>query len=212
MAVKQTSCWIHATAEVSPKARISVGTKVWNQAQVRENAVIGRNCVISKNVYVDHDVTIGDNCKVQNNASIYYGAVLEDGVFIGPHACIANDKYPRAINANGSLKTASDWIVLKTRIKKGASVGASAVLVCQEVGEWAMIGAGAVVTRDVPAHGLVVGNPAHLVGFVCACGRKLAKEGGAEKDFVLMKCGACNASVKIPRRVFEELETGKAGK
>ncbi|MGC8851449.1 MAG: acyltransferase [Candidatus Micrarchaeia archaeon] len=187
---------IHSTAEVSPKAKIGAGTSVWNWVQVRENAVIGRNCVIGKGVSIDFDVRVGDNCKLQNNVSVYHGTTVEDGVFVGPHVVFTNDFYPRAVNPDGSLKKGSDWVVGKIRVKKGASIGANATIVCghggeRVIGEWALVGAGSVVTHDVPSHGLVVGNPARLVGFVCKCGWKAEKkaEKGASVTMKCLKCG-----------------------
>jgi len=187
---------IHPTAEVFPEAKIGAGTSVWNWAQVRENAVIGKNCIIGKGVAIDFGVKIGDNCKVQANVSIYHGATIEDGVFVGPHVCFTNDFYPRAVNPDGSAKTGSDWQVGKTLIKKGASIAANSTIVCacegeRVIGEWAMIGAGSVVTHDVPPHGLAMGNPARLKGFVCKCGQKAAKktERGAETILACPKCG-----------------------
>ncbi len=168
--------FIHKTADVSEKAKIGNGTKIWNLAQVREGVTIGENCVISKNVYIDHDVQIGNNVKVQNNVSIYYKAILENGVFIGPHACFTNDKIPRAINHDGTPKKTDDWVHETTHIKEGASIGANATLIPGiTVGKWALVGSGAVVTKDVPDYGLVVGCPARLVGFVCKCGKKFEK-------------------------------------
>ena len=116
---------IHLTAEVSPKAQIGEGTSIWNQAQVREDVVIGENCILSKDVYVDVGVVIGSNVKVQNGVSIYHGVTIEDGVFVGPHVCFTNDKYPRAINPDGSLKGSSDWQVSEITIRAGAALGAT---------------------------------------------------------------------------------------
>jgi hypothetical protein len=125
-------------------------------------------------VYVDAGVVLGDNVKVQNYVSIYHGVSLDDGVFCGPHCVFTNDKNPRAVNPDGSLKAADDWAMSETRVRAGASIGANAVIVCGvTVGAWAMIGAGSVVTRHVPDHGLVWGSPARLHGFVCACGHRL---------------------------------------
>ena len=183
---------IHPTAEVSPKAQIGEGTRIWHHAQVREGAKIGRNCIIGKNVYIDFDVTIGDNVKIQNNASVYHGATVEDGVFIGPHACLTNDKIPRAITPTGQLKGSQDWEVGRILVKYGASIGAGAVILPNvTIGRFAMVGAGAVVTRDVPDHGLVVGNPARLVGYVCRCGRRLQPQGVKDRKMRMM-CDVCN--------------------
>ncbi len=173
---------IHPTAEVSPEAQVGEGTRIWHQAQVREGARIGRSCIIGKGVYIDFGVVIGDLVKIQNGACIYRGATIEDGVFIGPHACVTNDKLPRAITPEGQLKRDADWVVGSTCIQYGASIGAGAIILPGvTVGRFALVGAGAVVTKDIVAHGLVVGNPARLVGFVCACGNKLA-ESGASAD------------------------------
>lgn len=165
---------IHPTAEVSPRATIGDGSQIWHQAQVREDAHIGRNCILGKGVYVDFGVHIGDNCKLQNGALIYHGATLEDGVFVGPGAILTNDKLPRAINPDGSLKSADDWSVGESRICRGASLGAGCiVLPGVVVGEFAMVAAGAVVTKDVPGQALVIGAPARQVGSVCVCGSRL---------------------------------------
>src|SRR5574342_315987 len=162
---------IHPTAEISPKARIGEGTRIWHQAQVREGVVIGDNCIVGKGVYIDFDVRVGNNVKIQNGAMLYHGLTVEDGVFIGPQACMTNDAYPRAITPEGRLKVNDDWEVGPSLIRYGASIGARAVILPNvTVGRWALVAAGAVVTRSVPDHGLVVGVPARLVGYVCRCG------------------------------------------
>lgn len=167
---------VHHTADVSPKAKIGKNTKIWNLSQIREDAVIGENCIISKNVYVDFGVQVGDNCKIQNNCSLYHGVVIEKGVFIGPHVVLTNDKIPRAINPDGSLKGNDDWEVGKTLIKHGASLGAHCVVLPNVViGRFALVGAGSVVTKDVPDFGLVVGNPAKLIGQVDEEGKIIKK-------------------------------------
>src|SRR5579884_3853198 len=150
---------IHPTAEVSAEARIGNGTRIWNYAQVREGVHIGQQCILGKNVYVDFGVSIGDRVKIQNNVSVYHGVTIEDGVFIGPHACFTNDKLPRAITPDGLLKGQDDWEVGLIRVCTGASIGAgSIILPGVTIGAFAMIGAGSVVTRSVPAHALVYGN------------------------------------------------------
>ena len=205
---------IHPTADVSPEADIGAGTAIWHHCQVREGAHIGRNCILSKGVYVDAGVVLGDNVKVQNYVSIYHGVTLEDGVFCGPHCVFTNDKRPRAINPDGSLKAGDDWQLTETRVKTGASIGADAVVVCGvTVGAWAMVGAGSVVTRDVPDHGLVVGNPARLRGFVCACGERLSGEAeerrgrGAEGQMttVALTCSTCGARIEITMTDWERI-------
>lgn len=173
----ETNVRIHPTAEVSEQATIGAGTSIWNQAQIREGAVLGESCIIGKDVYIDFDVRIGSKVKIQNGALIYHGVEIEDGVFVGPQACFTNDRIPRAITPLGQLKTDDDWEVGKTHIRYGASIGAGATLLPGiEVGRFAMVAAAAVVTRPVPDHGLVVGNPARLVGYVCRCGRRLHEE------------------------------------
>lgn len=158
-----TSYYVHKTAEVSSHSSIGIGTKVWNNAQVREGAVIGRNCVIAKDVYIDKEVVIGDYCKIQNGVSIYNGVELEDAVFVGPHVVFTNDLYPRALN--------HDWIVVPTRVAEGASIGANATILCGiKIGRYAMIAAGSVVIDDVNDFSLVAGNPAKEVGKVTESG------------------------------------------
>ena len=158
--------FIHPTANVDDRAEIGEGCKIWINVQIREGARIGRNCILSKDVYIDHAVAIGNDCKVQNSVSIYDGVTIEDEVFVGPNACFTNDKVPRAQNP--------DWKIVPTRVRRGASIGANATIVCGiEIGEYAMVAAGSVVTRDVPAHALVMGNPAHVVGRVDESGNRV---------------------------------------
>lgn len=165
---------IHPTADVSRDAQVGEDTRIWHGVQIREGARVGRECILGKGVYVDKDVVIGDRCKIQNRASVFHGVTLEDGVFVGPHAILANDRFPRAVNTDGTLKTDDDWMIEPSLIREGASIGAGAiVLPGVTVGQWAMIGAGSVVTANVEDHAIMRGNPARLAGWVCVCGRPL---------------------------------------
>lgn len=181
---------VHPTADVSPEAIIGEGTTIWHQAQVRERARVGRDCILGKGVYVDVDVTVGDRCKLQNGVFVYHPASIADGVFLGPGVIITNDKVPRAVNPDMSRKRDEDWQAVPVVIQKGASIGAGSVLLPGvQIGRWAMVGANSVVTRDVPDHGLVLGNPARLAGYLCRCGERMepAKETG---DYTCPACGS----------------------
>lgn len=195
---------IHATAEVAESAQIGEGTSIWHQCQIRPDAQIGRNCIFGKGVYVDFGVKIGDNVKVQNYVSIYHGVEIEGGVFIGPHVCFTNDNLPRAINPDGTLKSADDWVLGRILIKHGAALGANSTILPKVIiGEWAIVGSGSVVSKDVPAYGLVYGNPARLHGFVCPCGQRLE---AAEQDAqtVLARCPKCGAQIEIPLQTWQQ--------
>ena len=161
--------FVHPTAEVDEGAKIGDNTKIWHLAHIRSTAQIGAGCVIGRNVYVDADVVIGDLVKVQNNVSVYQGVTLEDEVFVGPSAVFTNDLRPRAQNP--------DWQITPTVVRKGASIGANATIVCGvEVGSYAMIAAGSVVTRDVAPYQLVAGNPARPRGQVDARGEVVSRD------------------------------------
>ena len=189
---------IHPTADVSPHAQIGPGTRIWHQAQVRERARIGANCIVGKGAYIDFDVRIGDNVKIQNGVFVYHGVTLEDGVFVGPRVCFTNDMFPRAITPDGALKTDADWEVGAIVVRYGASIGAGAIILPEVIiGRFALVGAGAVVTRDVPDHGLVLGNPARHVGYVCACARRLI-ERERQGTLSLLECAACGARYELP--------------
>ncbi len=198
---KSHNYFIHSTAIVEEGAEIGEGTRIWHFAHVRSGAKIGRNCNIGKGVYIDAGVEIGDRVKIQNFVSVYRGVKVEDDVFLGPHATLTNDLYPRSFN--------EDWEVVPTLIKKGASIGANATIVCGvTIGEYAMVGAGAVVTKDVPPHALVYGNPARVRGFVCYCGRPLdlSKPVKEDEEVVAFRCGHCGKEVRIPKKHLALLE------
>lgn len=169
---------IDPLADVGESVEIGFGTKIWANAQIRENVKIGKNCVIGKDTYIGAGVAMGDNCKIQNGALIYEPANLGAGVFIGPGVILTNDQYPRAINPDKTVKSASDWSQVGVSISSGASIGAGAVCVAPIViEEWAVVGAGAVVIRDVPKFALVVGNPAKQIGWVGKAGYRLRQVG-----------------------------------
>lgn len=166
---------------------------MWRQAHIREGAVIGDGSIIGAGVYVGAGVRLGRNCKIQNNALLYEGVELEDGVFVGPAVCFTNDLIPRAVNPDLSLKSAHDWEVRSTRVRQGASAGAHSVVIAGvTIGCWALVGAGSVVTRDVPDYALVYGNPARICGWVCPCGRRLTVTG--QEGF----CETCQRTVPLP--------------
>jgi UDP-2-acetamido-3-amino-2,3-dideoxy-glucuronate N-acetyltransferase len=188
---------IHPTADVSPAATIGSGTSVWNFAQVREQADVGPECIIGSGAYIDAGVKIGARCKIQNHACVFHGFTLEDGVFLGPGALLLNDRLPRAINLDGTLKSAVDWTVSEGRVCEGAAVGGGAVVLPGiTIGRFAMVGAGAVVTKDVPDHGLVIGNPARLAGYACFCGNRIDVEPGVEGER-RVTCRACGSTVVL---------------
>lgn len=181
----------HPTAVVESD-NIGDGTKIWHFAQIREGAVIGTDCNVGKSVYIDIDVKIGNNVKIQNFVSIYKGVIIEDDVFIGPSVTFTNDLYPRAFIWD-------DDKIVPTSVKKGASIGANSTILCGiTIGEYAMIGAGSTVTKDVLPSGLVYGNPAGLMGFVCYCGRKLSRIIREDSEKIIYKC-ECGEEVEIQR-------------
>jgi acetyltransferase-like isoleucine patch superfamily enzyme len=184
--------YVHPSADVSDQSTIGPGTRIWHQAQVREGAVIGRNCILGKGSYVDKDVRIGDHCKLQNGAFVFHGFNLEDGVFLGPGAMLLNDKYPRAVNPDGSPESDADWIASEGRVEFGASIGGGAVILPGvRIGRMAVVGSGSVVTRDVPDRGIVIGNPARLRGFACDCGHQLSSRSGTDRprEHACSHCG-----------------------
>lgn len=172
--------FVHESSYVDEPCEIGKGTKIWHFSHVMQNAKIGENCNIGQNVVISPNVVIGNNVKIQNNVSVYTGVICEDDVFLGPSCVFTNVINPRAfIERKNEYK--------KTIVKKGASVGANATIVCgHNIGSYAFVGAGAVVTKDVPDYALVIGSPAKVVGYVCKCGNKL------EKTNNIYKCSICS--------------------
>jgi len=170
---------IEASADVSPDAEIGDRSQVWHLAQVREKARLGEGCIIGRGAYIGTGVELGDNCKVQNYALVYEPAKLADGVFVGPAVVFTNDQYPRAVNPDGTLKSAAEWNAVGVTVDTGAAIGARAVCVAPvRIGAWATVAAGAVVTRDVAPHALVAGVPARQIGWVGHAGARLQERDG----------------------------------
>jgi len=189
---------VHPTSTVEKNVLIGKNTKIWHYAHVREDAKIGENCNLGKDVYIDAGVEIGDNTRIQNGVSVFKGVKIEENVFLGPHMTFTNDLYPRAGN--------DGWNITSTLVKKGAAIGANATIISGvTIGEFSMIGAGSVVTKDVPAHGLVYGNPARLRGFVCYCGNKLTEKLEESENQVLLLCGKCFETIGIEKEIYNRL-------
>lgn len=197
------SARIHETADIEDGVSVGARTSVWHRAQIRAGARIGREGVIGRDVFIDEGVTLGDRVKVQNGALIYHGVSVADGVFIGPGAILTNDRRPRAQTAASDLARAEDWTVSPIQIGIGASIGAGAIVVAgHDIGAYAMVGAGAVVTHEVPAHALVVGNPARRIGWACVCGERLVDAAG---ERATARAAATDAAMLCPvcKRRFE---------
>lgn len=183
---------IHPSAEIHSSSVIGPNTKVWHHTQICADVRVGDHCIIGSMVYIDRGVVIGDRVKIQTGAQLYHGTIVEDGAFIGPMACLTNDKRPRSITVEGKLKTEADWQLGPVRVCEGASVGAGAIVLADvTVGRFALVGAGAVVSENVPDFGLVMGTPARMVGHVCACGHRLERNGTTDDE--LWQCPACRA-------------------
>ena len=184
---------VHPTAIIDEGARLGEGTKVWHWVHVSGGARIGRNCVLGQNVFVANDVVIGDNVRIQNNVSVYDAVTLEDGVFCGPSMVFTNVYNPRSL-----VSRKSDY--RRTLVKRGATIGANATIVCGfTLGEYAFIGAGAVVNTDVLPYALMVGVPARRIGWMCQCGERLPK---GKK---LAQCAKCGERYKITAKACERI-------
>jgi acetyltransferase-like isoleucine patch superfamily enzyme len=183
---------IHSTASISPDAVIGLNTRVWHRTQICDGARVGDDCIVGSGVYIDRGVVVGNRVKIQTGAQLYHGAVVEDGVFVGPMVCLTNDKYPRAITPDGDLKRDGDWKVGPVHVCYGASLGAGSIVLANvTVGRFAVVAAGAVVAESVPDYGLVTGVPARLIGYACACGRPLRKPNVSHAS--LWVCPTCRA-------------------
>lgn len=159
--------FVHESSYVDTPCQIGRGTKIWHFCHIMADCIIGENCSIGQNVVISPQVVLGNNVKIQNNVSVYTGVVCEDDVFLGPSCVFTN-----VINPRSAIIRKDEY--RQTLIRKGATIGANATIVCgHEIGQYALIGAGAVITKDVPAYALMVGNPARQIGFVCACGNRL---------------------------------------
>jgi UDP-2-acetamido-3-amino-2,3-dideoxy-glucuronate N-acetyltransferase len=203
LSTKGTDYFVHNTAVVDENVEIGKGTKIWHFSYVLKGSKIGENCIIGQNVMIGPDVSIGNRCKVQNNVSIYKGVELEDDVFCGPSCFFTNVVNPRAfIERKQEFK--------KTSVKKGATIGANATILCGiTIGKYALIGAGAVITKDVPDYGLVYGNPGKLMGYVCKCGTVLVNK-GSRKGKILednkLSCEYCGSIYFYDKKDFYPID------
>jgi UDP-2-acetamido-3-amino-2,3-dideoxy-glucuronate N-acetyltransferase len=182
---EEKNFFVHESSFVDEPCEIGEGTKIWHFCHIMTGAKIGRHCNIGQNVVISPQVTVGNNVKIQNNVSLYTGVILEDDVFCGPSMVFTN-----VINPRSHVSRKSEYKM--TRVKRGATIGANATIVCGiTIGRYAFIGAGSVVTKDVPDYALVVGNPARLKGWMCYCGVKLPFVGGSatEKQAACTACG-----------------------
>lgn len=179
----------HETACIDDGAEIGAGTKIWHFSHIMPNSKIGRNCNFGQNVVISPQCRIGDNVKIQNNVSVYTGVIIEDDVFCGPSMVFTN-----VINPRSHIERKAEY--KETLIRKGATIGANATVICgHTLGRFCFIGAGTVVTRDVPDYGLVVGNPGRLRGYMCYCGHKLQID-NSKDSVVHCECQSCGRNFK----------------
>ena len=181
--------FVHESSYIDEPCEIGSGTKIWHFSHVMRDCKIGDNCNIGQNVVISPEVIIGNNCKIQNNVSIYTGVICEDGVFLGPSCVFTN-----VINPRSYVERKNEY--RQTIVRQGASIGANATIVCgHDIGRYAFVGAGSVVTKDVPDFALVVGNPARICGWICKCGEKL--------DF---SCDSITACKKCSEKYIKEIK------
>jgi UDP-2-acetamido-3-amino-2,3-dideoxy-glucuronate N-acetyltransferase len=179
-----TGYFVHESSFVDEGCQIGEGTKIWHFSHVMSGSRIGRGCNIGQNVVISPAVVVGDNVKIQNNVSLYTGVILEDDVFCGPSMVFTN-----VVNPRSHVSRKHEY--QQTLVRQGASLGANSTIVCgHTIGRYAFVGAGAVVTKDVPDYALVVGNPGRVAGWICACGVKLASGLRPPMDPVCRACGA----------------------
>jgi UDP-2-acetamido-3-amino-2,3-dideoxy-glucuronate N-acetyltransferase len=200
---EKVNALIHPSATIEEDVVIGRGTRVWHNAHIRRGARIGEDCTISKDVYIDAGVTVGNRVKIQNGVSVYRGVNLEDDAFVGPHAAFTNDEAPRAF--------AEDWKVVPTLVRRGASIGANATIVCGvTLGPFSMVAAGSTVTNDVVPHGLVIGSPARLVGYLCRRGHRMTSNTSLDYRTVY-DCSTCRERLIVDYAVEAVLGDRRSG-
>lgn len=186
----------HPSADIASGARIGAGTRVWHQAQVADDVVIGTDCTLGKGCYIGAGARIGNNVKIGNHAEIF-GALLEDGVMISPHAVLTEDATPRATRPDGERQGHGDWTSAPVTVRRGATIGAGALVAPGvKIGQYALVAIGAVVLRDVAAHSGMLGNPARSYGWVCLCAARLNDR---------LRCPACDRSFEIAADQLEQI-------
>lgn len=192
--MSEKNYFVHESSYIDEPCKIGEGTKIWHFSHIMKNSVIGERCNIGQNVVISPNVILGNNIKVQNNVSVYTGVICEDDVFLGPSCVFTN-----VINPRSFIERKEEY--KKTVVKKGASIGANATIVCgYDIGRYAFVGAGAVVTKDVPDYALVVGSPARIIGYVCECGNRLESK---DNTYV---CSSCNKKYEMTEQNLKPRE------
>ncbi len=212
-----TNLRIHPTAIVEDNVSLGDGTSVWDNAHIRHGAQLGEQCIVGGKSYIAYDVIIGNRVKINSAAYICNAVTIEDGVMISAGVIFTNDRFPRATTSDLSeLKPSEpDEHTLETRVREGCTIGAGAIVGCDlELGRFSMVGMGSVVTKSVPDFGLVVGNPARLIGYVCRCGQPLIKWSGHEQSArspasgpLALTCESCGLRYQVADGVVQESDT-----